>query len=425
MNSNDKLLTKPYCLSRVDFLRQFYAYAKDRKIKGSGKNLSDFKTILGNRGTKLFKTETWAAMQLQVQNDLAIAAGLAAIPVVIVPPIPNNENLPTDPPNIGDVPNTAVAIERWKIMERISEDFDTAKTQLKSKMQAMLPPEVFKSLERSKGVEGWAIVEPSDVFDYILSNEMGNITAAELQTVQDAIKNPWDKRKALRTNLEEMVEKNNLIGETFPHMKLNDQLMFQIAFHIAENPIYDLKDTINDFMMLPGQDITTSVFPEFMEYILEKYPKLSHDENKGHLAFSCEKRYKRYGMAATESTIEKDEEGLALAANAPKNPSAASINPPKWDPKEYAELLRLRKAQKAPPTPTNPTQHTQLGRICFLCGWNSDHNSRSCTTMQNAAPGTYTDRQMNLTRFSPTRNNHELDGKPINQNCAPGVHGWP
>ena len=90
MTSNDKVLTKPYCLSRVDFLRQFYAYAKDRKIKGSGKNLSDFKTIIGNKGTKLFKPNTWTAMQLQIQNDLDIAAGLVANPVIIVPPIPNN-----------------------------------------------------------------------------------------------------------------------------------------------------------------------------------------------------------------------------------------------------------------------------------------------------------------------------------------------
>jgi len=148
MTSNDKFLTKPFCLSRVEFLRQFYSYAKNRKIKGSGKNLSDYTTILGNKGTKLFKPEVYAIMQLQEQNDLAIAAGLAANPVVIVPPIQRNENLPTDVPEIGDLPNTAVAIERWKIQEKISEDFDTAKSQLKSKMQAMLPPEVFKSLER-------------------------------------------------------------------------------------------------------------------------------------------------------------------------------------------------------------------------------------------------------------------------------------
>ena len=88
MTSNDKFLTKPYCLTRVDFLRQFYSYAKDRKIKGSGKNLSDYKSILGNKGIQLFKPETWANMQLQVQNDLAIAAGLVANPIVIVPPIP-------------------------------------------------------------------------------------------------------------------------------------------------------------------------------------------------------------------------------------------------------------------------------------------------------------------------------------------------
>ena len=45
--------------------------------------------------------------------------------------------------------------------------------------------------------------------------------------------------------------------------------------------------------------------------------------------------------------------------------------------------------------------------------------------MQNAPVGTYTEKQMNLTRFSPTKNPHTIDGTPINQTCAPGVHGRP
>jgi hypothetical protein len=162
-------------------------------------------------------------------------------------------------------------------MEKIGEDFDTAKTQLKSKMQSMLPQKIFKSPERSKGVEGWAEVNPADVIEYILSDEMGNISSSELQEAKDAIKNPWDKRKALRTNLEEMVDKNNLIGETFPHMKLNDQLMFQIAFRIAENPIYDLKDTINDFITQPNQEFLTQEYAEFLT--LKKASKPSNPEH--------------------------------------------------------------------------------------------------------------------------------------------------
>ena len=46
--TNDILLTKPYALSRVNFLRQFYSLAKERLIKNSPYNLSDdYETILG------------------------------------------------------------------------------------------------------------------------------------------------------------------------------------------------------------------------------------------------------------------------------------------------------------------------------------------------------------------------------------------
>ena len=73
---NEKALTQPYCLSRVEFLRQFYMHAKERKIKGTIFNLSDYKTIIGNKGTKVFNPERYEVMQLQMANALAIAAGL-------------------------------------------------------------------------------------------------------------------------------------------------------------------------------------------------------------------------------------------------------------------------------------------------------------------------------------------------------------
>ena len=52
---NEKTLTKPYCLTRIDFLQQFYTFAKERAIKRSTKNLSDFENILGLKATKIFK----------------------------------------------------------------------------------------------------------------------------------------------------------------------------------------------------------------------------------------------------------------------------------------------------------------------------------------------------------------------------------
>ena len=38
---NEKALRMPNCLSQLDFFRQLHLHAKDRKIKGTGNNLSD------------------------------------------------------------------------------------------------------------------------------------------------------------------------------------------------------------------------------------------------------------------------------------------------------------------------------------------------------------------------------------------------
>ena len=421
---NEKALTVPYCLSRIEFLRQLHAYAKERSIKGTKRNLSDFKTIIGNKGIKLFKSDMWTAMQLQQENVLAIAAGLAENPPRIVPQIEVNPILPREPPTMDDaIPNTIVAIERHKIEEKIYEDFQAAKKDLKLKMQTMLPPEVFDSIARSKGVEGWSIVEPADVFEYILGDEFGTITTDELSKAKDKVKKLWNKSFSLRSNLEAMQEANDQLGATFPHMKLNDQILFQIAHEIALNPSYDLVLVVNNFMTSGGQTPTTSLFPQFMTYILEHYPNLYKEPGREHLAFSCESRYKgkAYGMATTENV---EDGGLALAANAPQKTSAASADrPPTYE--QYQQVIRLLENKNPKTQPSLKGTPTQLGKICFLCGWNSDHNSKSCTAMQNAPPGIYTEKQMNLTRFSPTKNPHSIDGKPINQKCAPGVHGWP
>ena len=104
--------------------------------------------------------------------------------------------------------------------------------------------QTINSIERSKGVEGWPIVEPADVFEYILGDEFGTITAEELSKAKDKVKKLWNKSISLKSNLEAMRETNEQLGATFPHMKLNDQIMFQIAL----NPSYDLVQVVNNFM---------------------------------------------------------------------------------------------------------------------------------------------------------------------------------
>ena len=84
---NDITLVKPYALNRVRFMRQFYNFAKDRSIKNSPNDLSDFKSILGLLGSKQFKPNMFRAILNLQENNMAIDNGLRADPREIIAPI--------------------------------------------------------------------------------------------------------------------------------------------------------------------------------------------------------------------------------------------------------------------------------------------------------------------------------------------------
>jgi hypothetical protein len=131
-----------------------------------------------------------------------------------------------------------------------------------------------------------------------------------------------------------------------------------------------------------------------------------------------------------------DDGGLALAANALPTPLAAKANLPVWKAEEYSELLQLRatvnKIKKgrqsprqlfvAPPPPSGAPNNAQFGKICFNCGWNKNHNSKTCPVMASD-PTKFTEKQRKLSTFHPKTDPHVIDGVPVNQSCAPGVYG--
>jgi hypothetical protein len=118
--------------------------------------------------------------------------------------------------------------------------------------------------------------------------------------------------------------------------------------------------------------------------------------NLGQLAFADEPRYvqniHRFAMAVSSDT---DDEGLALAANALPRLSAAKADLPAWNQKDYDEFMTLKAAKQnikgpkrqqkrpnqpfvVPPPPPGASNNIQFGKICFNCGWNKNHNSKSC-----------------------------------------------
>ena len=277
ISPNDKSLQKPYCLTRIDFLQQFYTFAKERKIKRSTKNLSDYANILGRKAAKIFKPDMYNAIQNLETNILEVEAGLEQIPPIIIANIPVDPNLPIElPEQQQDIPNNAVAIKRWEIIDELRTDFDNAKMMLKDKMKALLPADIFESLVLKAGIEGWSNVEPADVFNYILDDEFSDLSDKDLKSITKKINKPWNKSIPLKSNLEAMLKENNALKEAFPHLALTDQDLFRSAVEIAKSDNYRLLPIVNNFMALPGQHITRSLFSEFSAYILKSYLNHSH-----------------------------------------------------------------------------------------------------------------------------------------------------
>lgn len=374
------------------------------------------------------------AIQNLQENNMAIEAGLQMDPQVVIEPIPINEHLPVDIPLKTQIPAqnaTNSIFERWKLTNNLAEDFMTARAELKEIMKHLLPPKIFNSLVAKGGIEGWSNVTPEMVFDYVLGNDFAQLTVGEVEEAQAKISRAWDRKLTLLENLEAMEEANRTLGDSFPHLKLDDQHLFRIAYTIAKSPNYRLAVTVDNFMT-PDQHFLTSLYSVFSKYLLENYRNRIFTEDNGHLAFICEDGYKEsnlrpYALAAVNNC---DDGGLALAANALPKPLAAKANPPTFKTGEYEEYLQLKakyklnpnvQTSKVPPRPPNAPADAKFGKICFNCGWNAVHNSKNCPVMFNDPK--FSKAMKSLTQFDPKTDPHTINGIPVNQSCAPGIYG--
>ena len=103
--------------------------------------------------------------------------------------------------------------------------FPQSQNRIKKRIKSLLDTDIFNTLVTKAGMQGWANVEPADVFEYIMGDEFSDLSENELQIVLDRINKPWGKSKTLKANLEAMVKENNALGDSFPDIKTySDQL---------------------------------------------------------------------------------------------------------------------------------------------------------------------------------------------------------
>lgn len=411
ISKNKKTLKKPYGLYRNQFLTQLFSEAFERKIINSGENLTNYETILGQKSIKLFKPETWTAMEDLRINKESIAAGLQEIPPSIVAPIEANENLPLALPTHTQLqPNaTANQIAVWKINADITNDFVKAKADFKDSLMNSIPSDIFNTLELRGGTRGWAVIEPADVFELILSDVHASVPADTLKKAIESISKLWPRDVSLRTNIETMQEMNLIISASFPHLAKSDQEMFRITHDIAILPQYDLATTVDDFMRIEGQHYQTSLFSKFSEYLIVKYTDRRKLPNLGHLAFVDEERYIQnpYHVAmavGAAAEISDPTESIALAAKA----SVRHIPDADW-----AEFQKYQKEKEATKQKT-----PVVGKLCFFHGWSRSHDSTQCTRMKNDQK--FTAAQKAFVKI-PRSKDLVVDGVQCNTKCTQGV----
>ena len=419
---NLKMLTKPYALSRVAWAMQYINKHRQLKIKNSNFSIIDCGDFASNNTLRLLYPEMYAAKEELRLNIARIAAGAAANPPVVVEPIAVSPYLPKERPTWAPQPAnpTTVNFSSWRVNSEKFESSEELYQSLKYDLKSGLPSEVFNTIETNAGIQGWAAVTVSQILDHVLDDEFAKTTPEEIQSVVNKIEKKWVYDLPLRASTESMVKANNDLGAALPHLKYDDQKLLRVAYSIAQMPDFDLTPIVNLFMAQPGQSYTTSTLTVFTDFLVEHSATYIHNPDSNRKAFACEGRY----MAKPHGGHKLALEALSTTTDDDDNTAAtglALINP-KWTDANWAEYQKLKKA-KAPATGTPAA--TKLGKICFVCGWQGDHNSKKCPTMLSAPAGTYTPAQVSLTKFSPSKHPHLIDGKAINQTCAPGFHGWP
>ena len=326
--------------------------------------------------------------------------------------------MPKAPPALPVGANAAKVREHERAIETFSDSLLAVK-ELRTWVLRHLDECDTETL-RSSSPDGLARVTTKNIFSFIWSTyEMPSPDQIALRHSEITAK--LDRSIHLLLNFQRRTILNEDLIRACPTQAYTSEALFIILFNLCKDPSTRLRPIVYRYTLVPGYVFATSKAEDFVKFMVDANLTHMHEVGTGHLAFAGEDGYtaaRSHPLAlATPSPPNLLPPPLALAAPvAPAVPAAPTGAPPR------GPRVRPFGAPARVPGRVAPTGHPP-GKICFVHGFQREHNSRSCPVME-ANPTNYTPAQRSLVHF-PSGSNPMIDGKLCNITCAPGVGPHP
>lgn len=396
---------------RFKFLRQEEAWAALRPIKNTIHSLLDYQPHLSDIDSVVLHPapeETAAAALAAEPQTPAASAG---------PPAPANivsSRVQPPAPELLPLNATANQAKRHDQAVETYNDFRLAVTEWRTVTLGRMEPVDVDALSLQHFDKGLAGVTLRDIWHFILHDDAHTrVTKGHIEAQMALIKAPLDRTTTLKNNLESRVLHNHFLSLASPTKALNPQNLFCALFDLCTAPGTRLFPLVQKFTELPGYNFDLAEVKPFIKFLVSANATYLHAPDTGHLAFFGEPDY-----------VAPNHIRLALATSA-SPPQPASVRPAAKTSTTYSPPPGHVFNPPLPPAPPrstvvpSPPAGKVWGKICFACGWQRGHNSRSCPVMA-ANPSAYTPAQRMLTGL-PKNWPTLVDGKECSLSCAPGV----
>ena len=423
-NAGDNVIA-PYAFAgnskafdKFRLLEAFEAKAAGRLIKYLNISFLDCFSHLDQLLLEILHPELHANDVALAMHANAVATALLAEPPTPapVPPVLSalrpRQPVPQTPPPLPPNATAAKVREHERAIESAA-DFLVAYEQMKAFLLVCLDQGDTETV-RATFAGGLAMVTIKQVISYVWET-YPRPSPAQISTRQSCITAKFDRSMSLLLNFRLRLMHNQDLLRACPAQAYTSSALFIIFYGLCMEPSNRLRPVVYRYTLQPSYDYSTAQAEDFVKFMVSTNLVHIHDEGTGHLAFQGEDDYvaqRLHPLAlATPAVPTAAPPPLALAAPAP--PAGTPSRGPRIRPFGLPSRLPGGAAPAGLP----------LGKICFVHGFQRDHNSRSCPTME-ADPGNYTFAQRSLVRF-PAGSNPMIDGKKCNLTCAPGVGPHP